>query len=82
MTSPKLLKNALIFTAVGIKRNLLALLGSVVAFGVCYALITLTFPLGFVAFLLLPFGLSAFMCSYAAYPKIKEIMIDPYYSET
>ena len=79
LSIPKLLKNALIFTALGIKRNLLALLGSVVVFGVCYALLTLTFPLGFTAFLLLPFGMSAFMSAYAAYPKIKEVMIDPYY---
>ena len=81
LSIPKLLKNALIFAALGIKRNLLALLGSVVVFGVCWALISFTFPLGFVAFLILPFGLSAFMCAYAAYPKIKEVMIDPYYDK-
>lgn len=81
LSIPKLLKNALIFTALGIKRNLLALLGSVVVFGLCWALITFAFPLGFTAFLIIPFALSAFMCAYAAYPKINEVMIEPYYDK-
>ena len=81
LSIPKLLKNALLFTTLGIKRNILALLGSVVVWVLCYTLITIAFPIGLTAFILLPFSLSAFMGAYAAYPKIKEVMIDPYYDK-
>ena len=77
----KLLKNALLFSALGIKRNILALLGGIVVWVLSYTLISTAFPIGLTAFLLLPFALSAFMGAYAAYPKIKEIMIDPYYDK-
>lgn len=81
LSIPKLLKNALLFTALGIKRNLLALLGGVLFWLLCWGLITIWFPLGLCAFILFPFGVTAFMGAYAAYPKIKQVMIDPYYDE-
>lgn len=77
----KILKNSLIFMILGIKRNLMALLGIVfvcfMTFMVCYYLPMLGILIPF----LLLFGLCSFMSCYAAYPKIKEIMIDPYYDE-
>ena len=39
-------------------------------------------PLGVILPLILLFSVGAFGCAFAAYPKIKEIMIDPYYFET
>ena len=85
LTVFKILKNALIFSLLGFKRNLMALLGILVGL-----LIELMCIIG-AGGILLPFGialpflilLSAFsyMKVYAAYFKIKEVMIDPYLAE-
>ena len=77
----KMLKNALIFTALGIKRNLMAGLG----IGLCIALwaalafIGLQYNLGFLIFIpaLIMFALISFISVYCAYPVIKKHMIDP-----
>lgn len=75
----KLLKNALLFTVLGVKRNTMALLGTVAVLAIEYLLLATYFPLG----VIMPFVILLSLCSmigvYAAYPKIKEIMIDPYY---
>lgn len=78
----KILKNALIFSLLGFKRNIVATLGILLllllnvllAFGFygIFAATAVLFPL----FLL--FSNGAFMSTYAAYYKMKEIMIDPY----
>lgn len=77
----KLFKNAFIFTFAGIKRNILGLLGMVLAIAINAFLVFVFLPLGAI----LPFILTVAVCSYigtyAAYPKIKEVMIDPYYDE-
>ncbi|MBQ3064616.1 MAG: DUF624 domain-containing protein [Clostridia bacterium] len=77
----KMIKNAFIFAIVGIKRNILAVLGMVLFLVLCYALLLTYVPLGLLTPILLIFGTLAFIAIYAAYPKIKEIMIDPYYKE-
>lgn len=80
----KILKNALIFTTLGVKRNLMGFLG--------IALITLlnallfpifaSTPLGIAIPLILPFlyylAVTAFTSTYAAYPIIERYMITPY----
>ncbi len=78
----KMLKNSLIFALLGIKRNILALLGVILLL-----LFELVFLLG-AGGLLLPLAVGlplivlmstfAFIKVYASYYKIKEIMIDPY----
>jgi uncharacterized membrane protein YesL len=77
----KMLKNALIFTALGIKRNLMAGLGIVlcVALWAALAFIGLQYNLGFLIFIpaLIMFSLIAFISVYCAYPVIKKHMIDP-----
>ncbi|MBQ7335699.1 MAG: hypothetical protein IJW92_04440 [Clostridia bacterium] len=80
----KLLKNALIFTMLGIKRNLMAVLGVVciTAFNiVLFPLFAMT-PFGIAIPLILPFlyyfAVTAFTCAYAAYPIIDRYMIAPY----
>ena len=82
LTVFKILKNSLIFTLLGLKRNLVAL-GAVI---VC-VFVELMFIIG-AGGILLPFGISlpflilfsslAYVKVYASYFKIKEIMIDPY----
>jgi len=77
----KMLKNGLLFTILGIKRNAVLLIATLAVVLLEYMLLIVYFPLGvIVPFILLP-ALLMIMGVYAAYPKIKEIMIDPYYEE-
>lgn len=77
----QLLKNALAFTVLGIKRNIMILLGTILAFFIEYFLLMAYFPLGvIVPFVILP-ALLVLMGVYGAYPKIKEVMIDDFYEE-
>lgn len=81
----KILKNSLIFSLLGFKRNLVAFLG--ILAGILIELICVIGAGG----ILLPFGIAlpfiilfstfAYMKVYAAYFKIKEVMIDPYLAE-
>ena len=85
LTVFKILKNSLIFSLLGFKRNLVALLGVIMGL-----LLEVTFIVG-VGGILLPLGIAlpfillfsalSYMKVYAAYFKIKEIMIDPYLAE-
>ena len=75
----KIIKNALFFAILGFKRNFMVLLGCAVMLIITYELLTFILPLGVAIPLFFLFGIGGFMGVYAAYPKIKEIMIDPYY---
>ncbi len=76
----KIFKNALIFTVMGFKRNILALLGMGILTGIFAVLIIFLGQL-VPAFYVLPFlcllGFCGFMYSFAAYPIIQKYMIDP-----
>lgn len=81
----KMLKNSLIFALLGFKRNILALLGIVL---VIFLELLLMFgtggilvPFAVAAPLAVLFSMFAYMKVYAAYPKIKQYMIDPYLEE-
>jgi len=78
----KMFKNALYFTVLGIKRNMMAFLGIVLLLMINYLLLATFFPLGVLLPLVLVPSLSVLIGIYAAFPKIKEIMIDPYYAKT
>ena len=77
----KLIKNAFLFTFIGLKRNFVGLIGVVVVVILNYLLLSLTFT--FSVSLILPFVLTTGICGlisvYCAYPLIKKHMIDPYY---
>lgn len=77
----KLFKNALIFTTLGIKRNLLGTLWIVIMTAFNIALIQLLMPAVAIP-LILPFlyylAFTAFTSAYAAYPVIERYMITPY----
>ena len=76
---PKMYKNSIYFTVLGLKRNLMLLLGVAATLLLEYLLLSVYFPLGvIVPFVILPSFLM-FMGVYAAYPKIKQYMIDPFY---
>jgi hypothetical protein len=81
----KIMKNSLIFVLLGLKRNIVALLGVLLL-----VLVELLCLLG-LGGILLPVAValplvflmsgSAYMKVFAAYYKIKEVMIDPYKAE-
>ena len=78
----KLLKNGLIFSLLGFKRNLVAVIGIILLvflnlYGILWGL-----SVGLSLLLILPFfylaTLLGFIGTYAAYPNIQRYMIDPY----
>ena len=81
----KILKNSMIFALLGFKRNAIALLGIIA--GIFIELIFvigvggILLPLGIALPFLILFSTFAYMKVYAAYFKIKEVMIDPYLKE-
>lgn len=77
----KIIKNSIYFAVLGIKRNIMALLGTVALVALDLLLIRVFLPIGMILPFIIAFGLIQFMCVYAAFPKIKEVMIDPYYKE-
>ena len=78
----KLLKNALIFVMLGLKRNLVALLGLALLIGLNLFLIIWGLSVGLSIFLILPIfylpALAGFIAAYAAWPNIQRYMIDAY----
>ena len=81
MSLPKLIKNGMLFGILGIKRNIMVLLGTIVVVVLEFGLLAMLPPVAVMLPVLIIFGLLGYMCIYGAYPKIKEIMIDPYYKE-
>ena len=83
MSFKKLLKNALIFAVLGIKRNIMAALGVVLIIVLNVLFIIFLVPYGIAIPIILPFlyllALIGFISAYAAFPVIKKYMIDPYY---
>lgn len=74
----KIFKNAFIFSILGLKRNILAFIGIIVAIVLNYTIMLILMPVG----ILLPFMITTVLCAfmgiYAAWPVIKRYMIDPY----
>ena len=78
----KILKNALIFTVLGIKRNVLAVLAIVLFLAVHILLIKVFLSMGITIPIILPFfyamAIMKFITTYAAFPVIEKYMITPY----
>ena len=81
----KILKNALIFTALGFKRNILATLWIALIAALNVILAFALLPSNIIIPMILPLfyfaAFALFTSTYAAYPIIKKYMIDPYYDE-
>lgn len=77
----KMIKNAFIFTALGIKRNILAVLGIFLIAAINIALIFLLSPLNFILPLILPLfyflATAGYIFAYSGYPVIEKYMIEP-----
>lgn len=78
----KAFKNAFIFSALGIKRNAMAVLGKALLLIINIALLLLLLPYNIAVMLVLPlvyyFATSAYISAYAYYPVIEQYMITPY----
>ncbi len=72
----KIIKNALFFTVLGIKRNIIAFIGAFLFVALNYLIFMIFMPLG----ILLPFVITLSICDfaavYAAYPNIIKYMMD------
>ena len=81
----KILKNSLSFSLLGIKRNFIAAIGNILLVFLNLVLLLgtggLLVPFAVVMPFAMLFSTMAFMKVYAAYFKIKDIMIDPYLAE-
>lgn len=77
----KLLKNALIFSVLGIKRNFVCLL-LVAAFCIAdFLLLSVYFPLGIIVPFVIGPSFIVYTTTYYAYPIISKYMIEPYYGK-
>ena len=79
LTVFQILKNSLIFAMLGFKRNFMAPIGIICTIVVNMGIMVLYLPLGIILPFIISISLCMFMGCYASWPKIKEIMIDPYY---
>ena len=81
----KMFKNSLIFGLLGFKRNIMALFGIIILLFIEFLVVFgsggILISIGVIAPLAILFSTFAFMKVYAAYYKIKTIMIDPYLAE-
>ena len=81
----KMLKNSMIFALLGFKRNLVAMIGMaffvVIEFMFLFGAGGILIPFGVAAPLAFFLAFFAYMKVYAAYYKIKVVMIDPYLAE-
>ncbi|MBR6530001.1 MAG: DUF624 domain-containing protein [Clostridia bacterium] len=77
----KVIKNSYILTIAGIRRNITALIGGGLLIGFNVVLFIIFPPLGAILPFFLLVSLLAFMGTFAAYPTVKRLMIDPYYPE-
>ncbi len=77
----KLLKNSLIFSVLGIKRNFCAFL-LVAAFSILdFLILSVYFPLGIIIPFVIGPSLIVYTTTYYAYPIVSKYMIEPYYGK-
>lgn len=77
----KILKNSLIFSLIGFKRNFLGTLGIAVLVFFSYGLLMTFPPLGALLPFIITIAIGQFIAIYTAWPKIYSIMIEPYEEE-
>ena len=82
LSTYKILKNSFIFAMIGIKRNIVALIGIIVTIFLNIMIYVYFLPLGGLLPFFITIALVSFIGTFAAYPNIKKIMIDPYYKSS
>ena len=81
LSIPKLFKNALIFSMLGLGRNIVSTVACIGVVLLNLMIFFLFIPLGMILPFILTVGICLFIDAYAAWPKIQSIMIDPYVDE-
>lgn len=78
----KIFKNSFIFAILGFKRNIVALIfaGALTLINFLLLITPLTMAVGGILPFIMTVALISFITTYAAWPNIKKIMIDPYYT--
>ena len=71
-----IIKNALFFTILGVKRNLLSLAGTILLVAINFFIFQLYTPLGLLFPFVITLSIGDFMAVYAAYPNIIKYMMD------
>lgn len=74
----KIFKNALIFSILGFKRNILAFLGIVAVVVLNFMIMQVLMPVGIILPFIISIALCMFMATYAAWPVVQKYMIDAY----
>ena len=77
----KMFKNGILFSILGIKRNLMCLVGVLLVLALNVALYFAIMPLGVILPVVITIGLCRYISVFCAFPVIKKYMIDPYYRE-
>lgn len=77
----KVIKNAFIFAGVAMKRNALGFFGIVALIVIDWYLLKFITPLGLIIPIVFLYGYCAYIGSYVSWPKIKQLMVDPYADE-
>lgn len=72
----KILKHALIFSVIGIKRNIMALIGIILLVAILIGLSFVSFPVGLSVTIVIFMACAEFIKVYAAYPVIEKYMIE------
>lgn len=72
----KIFKHALIFSVMGIKRNIMALIGILALVAICVCLFLVSFPVGLSVTIVMFMSCAEFIKVYAAYPVIEKYMIE------
>ena len=75
----KIIKNSFLFAMIGLGKNFLALMAVILLCGVTFLLSTLFMPIGIIILFMFLISTSVYITTYFTYPKIKKVMIDPYY---
>lgn len=77
----KLLKNSLIFSFVGLKRNFVGTVGIILLAACSYSLLMIFPPLGAILPFIITLAIGQFIGIYTSWPNIYKIMIEPYEEE-
>ncbi|MBR5323064.1 MAG: DUF624 domain-containing protein [Clostridia bacterium] len=77
----KILKNSLLFSLIGFKRNFVGTLGIAVLIFFSYGLLMTFPPLGALLPFIITISIGQFIAIYTSWPKIYSIMIEPYEQE-
>ena len=79
LSIPKILKNSFIFAMISFGRNFLGFFIVIALLGAAFMLSALFLPIGIILLMMILISACCYVTTYLTYPKIKAVMIDPFY---